>query len=452
MRNRLVNFLFLASIALCANAPAAVQDTSALAGHWEGAATLNGKVFRLAFDFDPGAKSAGHSNSALVDYPDLPVYAMPFTLAASADGLQIERHPANGPLTKIEGALAGDTFTGTFFGAGAKDAQLQLQRVSPSAHILRQEDVRFANGEVTLAGTIIFPEGPAPYPAVVVTHGSDPDTRDAAAYRSRGVLFARHGIAALIYDKRGLGASTGDYTTAGIDDLAKDAVAGVELLETRRDIERGHIGVAGHSQGGWIAPLAATLSRDVAFVYVQSAAGIGPMAQSLYHNANEMRAAGFGETDIARAQDLRDRLYTQVRSGKADGRLSADLNAASKEPWFAASKLPNPLPDTISDGERRLLMFEPLPVWRQVHVPVLAIWGERDISLPAETSRELILAALERGGNRDVETHILPGLTHSLIRERKAHDAWDFPRGSAEYESLIADWIARKVAPRAPSK
>jgi pimeloyl-ACP methyl ester carboxylesterase len=452
MRNRLVNLLFLASIALRANALAAVQDTSSLAGHWEGAATLNGKVFRLAFDFDPGIESAGNSNSVLVDYPDLPLYAMPFTLAATADDLRIERHPANGPLTRIEGAPAGDTFTGKFYGAGAKDAQLQLQRVSPSAHVLRQEDVRFVNGEVALAGTIIFPDGPAPYPAVVVTHGSDPDTRDAAAYRSRGALFAQHGVAALIYDKRGLGASTGDYTDAGIDDLAKDAVAGVELLKTRRDIERGHIGVAGHSQGGWIAPLAATLSRDVAFVYVQSAAGMSPMVQSLYHNANEMRAAGFGETDIARAQELRDRLYAQVRSGNADSRLPVDLEAASKEPWFAASKLPYPLSDTISDGERRLLMFEPLPVWRQVHVPVLAIWGERDVNLPAETSRELIVAALERGGNRDVETRILPGLTHSLIRERKVNDAWDFPRGSAEYEPLIADWIARKVAQHAPPK
>jgi pimeloyl-ACP methyl ester carboxylesterase len=251
----------------------------------------------------------------------------------------------------------------------------------------------------------------------------------------------------LIYDKRGTGESTGDFATAGIDDLAKDAVAGISLLKIRTDIDRTRIGVFGFSQGGWIAPLAATLSEDLAFVIVQSAASVSPAQQSIYHNANEMRAAGVSEADIESAKELRTRLYARLRKTTAflDHTLTADLETASKQAWFVSSKLPKAVPASISDGESRLLLFEPLPVWREVHVPVLAIWGERDINLPAGESRDEIAHALAVGGNKDVETHVLPGLTHSLLRERKPDDAWDFPRGSAEPESLIENWLGRKV-------
>jgi pimeloyl-ACP methyl ester carboxylesterase len=423
-------------------ASAAAPDTHALAGHWEGVATLNGNTFRLALDCDPDKPA-----SVLVDYPELPLYGMRFEATADAEGLKVERHPATGPVTKFAGTVADGKFAGLFNGAGAKDARFELERKSP-AHILREEVVHFSNASVSLAGTIIFPAGPPPYPAIVLTHGSDPDTRDSASYRSRGVLFARHGVAALIYDKRGTGESTGDFATAGIDDLAKDAVAGVDLLKDRKDVDRTRIGVFGFSQGGWIAPLAATLSKDVAFVHVQSAASVSPSQQSIYHNANEMRAAGASEADIGRAQELRSRLYAQLRKSTAflDKALNTDLEAASKQTWFAASKLPKSMPADVSAGERRLLLFEPLPVWREVRVPVLAIWGERDINLPAADSSDEIAHALAVGGNKHVETRILPGLTHSLLREKKAGDAWDFPRGSAELEPLIEDWLVHHVS------
>jgi dipeptidyl aminopeptidase/acylaminoacyl peptidase len=433
----LLSVFALWPIAATATAP----DMRALAGHWEGAATLDGKSFRLALDYDPDQPA-----SALVDYPELPLYGMRFKAAAEADGLKVERHPATGPMTKFTGTVAEGKFTGLFNGAGAKDARFELERKA-AAHILREEAVQFSNGSVSLAGTIIFPAGPPPYPAIVLTHGSDPDTRESASYHSRGVLFAQHGVAALIYDKRGTGESTGDFITAGIDDLAKDAVAGVDLLKNRMDIDRTRIGVFGFSQGGWIAPLAATLSENVAFVHVQSAASVSPSKQSLYHNANEMRAAGASETDIRRAEELRSRLYAQLRQSTSylDKILNADLEAASKQSWFAASKLPMSMPTSVSAGERHLLLFEPLPVWREVHVPVLAIWGEHDINLPAADSRDEITHALAVGGNKDVETHILPALTHSLLREKKSGDAWDFPRGGAELEPLIENWLGRKV-------
>jgi hypothetical protein len=153
-------WIFLVSVAVLwpLSAAATAPDTCALAGHWEGAATLDGKSFRLALDCDPDKPA-----SALVDYPELPLYGVHFEATAEADGLKVERHPATGALTKFVGVIADGKFTGLFNGADAKDAHFELERKSP-AHVLREETVHFANGSVSLTGTIIFPDGPAPYP------------------------------------------------------------------------------------------------------------------------------------------------------------------------------------------------------------------------------------------------------------------------------------------------
>jgi alpha-beta hydrolase superfamily lysophospholipase len=70
-----------------------------------------------------------------------------------------------------------------------------------------EETVHFASGDITLAGTLVFPEGSQPHPAVVLLHGSGPQKRDLVTAR----WFAAEGIAALAYDKRGVGQSGGDF-------------------------------------------------------------------------------------------------------------------------------------------------------------------------------------------------------------------------------------------------
>ena len=442
-----VALLFNPVFADPSHANASNPSPQSLAGHWEGIASKDGKTFRLALDFAPEVDSS----VAYVDFADLALYATPFAFqpcsqSAIADVSCLERHPPGAPATTFAGDVKGSIYEGTFDGATATGAHFRLERKSLVASILRQEDVSFRNGDVMLAGTIIFPLGNDRFSAVVVTHGGDPDTRSSAGYRGNAVMLARHGLAVLIYDKRGVGKSTGDWTTSGLDDLAGDALAGVELLRTRPEIRSDCIGVAGHSQGGWIAPLAATLSRDVAFVIATSASSLGPMAQSLYHNANEMREAGFAEGAIKKAQDLRRRMYGRARVGSVDDQFLKDLEAASKEPWFVASKLSYPFPPTLAPGERRLLLFEPLPVWRQVRVPVLAVWGSADINLPAQQSHDEIAAALDAGGNMHKILLVLQGMSHGLYQVRPKSAPWDFPRVDLAYEATVADWINRTAA------
>lgn len=417
-----------------------------LSGHWEGEAVHNGKTFRIHMD----VVKHGDTVVATVDYVDYALYGVPFVATVDeTKTVRIERNPPGGPHSILEGTVERDRFTGTFTGAGAERAALTLRRTSRHARTLREVPVSWRNGDVILSGTLILPEGRGPFPAAALTHGGDPEHRGQASYWSDGVLFARSGVASLVYDKRGVGESTGDWTTSSLDDLAGDALAGLRAIKGFSEIDPLRLGVSGHSQGGWIVPIAAAASPDVAFVVVTSPSGINAMDQSVFHTSNLLRQAGYSEEVIARAADLRNRMYQRARTGTVDDRFLADLEAASREPWFETAALPFPWSETLADGTRRLLLFEPVPTWERIRVPVLAIWGSEDLNLPAARSRDLIDAALARGGNANRTLVVLPSVGHSFGLVRPPGAAWDFPRRPPELSATLQTWLqSRVVAPK----
>ncbi|MFY9583036.1 MAG: acyl-CoA thioester hydrolase/BAAT C-terminal domain-containing protein [Candidatus Acidiferrales bacterium] len=225
-------------------------------------------------------------------------------------------------------------------------------------------------------------------------------------------------------------------------------MAGVRVLKARKDIDGRRIGVLGTSQGGWISPLAATRSTDLAFVVVISASGINPMEQSIFNIENVLRGAGYSQEVINRASELRNRLYARARTGSFDGNFLIDLEKAHTEPWFELSELPYPVAPSLSEGARRFLLFEPVPIWEKVKVPVLGLWGEHDIYLPALKSKAIVEDALVRGGNRNYTLKVYPHAEHGLTVVRLPADGWDFPRAVTGSRELIANWVATQVLVR----
>jgi dienelactone hydrolase len=432
--------LFVVLVALAALPESAgAAPSGRLTGHWEAVAQKDGRRWHFRLDIP----SAGEKR-ATVDFVDIAAYGVEFTATFTKNVVRLERKTA-AATTSVEGRLEGSRMTGRILFSGI-DAPFTGVRTDASPPEVVEEAVSFTNGDVTLAGTILVPEGKGPFPAVVCTHGSGPGDRQFAAYRSEGVFYARLGLAALLYDRRGSGKSGGDAATASMEDLADDAVAGVELLKTKKGVAAAEIGVSGVSQGGWITPLAAGRSRAVAFVVVRSASGINPMDQSVFNVENVLRRAGHGESAVAQATRLRNRLYEAARSGAPDPDLPAALEAAHSEPWFKDSALPYPLSGaSVSAGEKRFLTFEPLPAWEKVTVPVLAIWGGSDIEVPAARSRDLIEAALARGGNRDHTLVLYPAADHALRVVRGTGAPWDFPRTAPGARQLMAEWLREHV-------
>jgi dienelactone hydrolase len=115
------------------------------------------------------------------------------------------------------------------------------------------------------------------------------------------------------------------------------------------------------------------------------------------------------------------------------------------------SALPYPLTGTaVSPGERQFLLFEPAPVWRKVTVPVLALWGGEDRSVPASTSRAIIEEALTAAGNRDHTLILYPAGDHGLriVRDNTQGASWDFPRAVPGVRAFIAEWLREHVGDR----
>jgi uncharacterized protein len=136
---------------------------------------------------------------------------------------------------------------------------------------LPAEEVRFESHGAMLSGSILFPARDI-RAAVVFVHGSGKQERSLHWAEK----FAREGVVALVYDKRGVGKSGGDYeqnqnvSEMNLSLLADDALAGVKVLSTHPKLAGVRIGLAGISQAGWIAPLAAQRSPQVQFLVLWS--------------------------------------------------------------------------------------------------------------------------------------------------------------------------------------
>src|SRR5262249_45407482 len=154
----------------------------------------------------------------------------------------------------------------------------------------------------------------------VVLGGSNWTTR--ASIRRDADAFAALGLAALVYDARGVGESTGD-SVCSFEDSAADARAAVDALAARPDVDPKRIRPFGRSRGGWIAPLAASRRRDVAFLVLAVPPAISPEKQETTRRLGEFRAAGHGEAEQREAREYLDLLWKAIDSQEAWDRYAA---------------------------------------------------------------------------------------------------------------------------------
>lgn len=305
----------------------------------------------------------------------------------------------------------------------------------------RTEEVVVRSGETALGATLYLPAGRGPHPAVVLIHGSGRATRENTRFYAE--FFASHGVAALAYDKRDVGPIRATELVSS-DDLASDALAGVELLKSRPDIDARRVGLWGGSQGAGIAARAAARSPSVAFVVAVSGGGLNMAEHRLYQFGERLRARGFGEAEVAEALRAVERLHEYVRSGGRDPEaMQAVLDRAYQNPW-ASEVLPRRAPTAEERAtwlQWRELDGNPMQDWERVTVPVLLLWGGRDRVVNVPLSEQRIRAALERAGNRDFTVHVVADADHGFMLPGAAPT--DYP--SEEFLDVMRDWTLKRV-------
>lgn len=284
------------------------------------------------------------------------------------------------------------------------------------------EELRIEGAGFSLAATY-SPGGPT---AVVALHGAGEGTRDSPSLRHLHELLPQHGYGVITFDRRGEGESTGDATRGRFDLQADDALAVLRAIDAER------IGLFGFSQGGWIAPIAAARSDEVAFLVLVASIGVTPSEQMMVAVERQLRLAGYGDDVVGRALDLRRRfeLWIHEVAPELDEQLASDLWAAVDEPWAGQLWLPPTLLD--EEGVRLWIEemdYDPRPTFEQVRVPTLSFYGELDSWAPVEASAEAWRAA--RG--TDVDVVVIAGAEHDLT----------LPDGSfaPEYDTRLVEWL-----------
>ncbi len=251
---------------------------------------------------------------------------------------------------------------------------------------LTVKKIDFKNGKQKLAGELILPEGKGPFPVIVQTHGSGEETREAS--RGLAYLFAANGIASFIFDKRGCGESSGKEWRASFKDYAYDLLAAVESLSGSPEIDSKKIGIYGHSQGGWVVPLAYSLKPgQIAFCIISAANAQSPVEENLYAGDEEIRIRGYDEQTIKEIHEFRRIKYEVGISGKgAEEYKNNMLPAAEKKSWFKLTG--GALPDNIFWKENGF--YDAAPALQSLNCPVLALYAEQDISTDSKTQLPLV--------------------------------------------------------------
>jgi uncharacterized protein len=410
-------------LALLVVAAAVVQDPAGQIGVWQGSISTPGVALAVVVRLDRKADGAW---SGSIDIPAQGAKGLPLEkieVKGTAVAFAIAGVPGN-PL--FEGDLSGDrqSIVGTFSqGGGSYPFKLTRQTAEQAAaaavrpkrpqeptrpYPYRDEQVTFQNAKagLTFAGTLTTPAGTTPSPAVVLITGSGAEDRDETVFGHKPFLvladaLTRKGIAVLRVDDRGVGGSGGKVDTSTSEDFAEDTLAGIAYLKTRPDIDAKHIGLIGHSEGGLIAPIAATRSKDVAFIVLMAGPGLTG-EQILYLQAAAiMRAAGAGDEAIAANRALQQKLFAVLQTEKDDAPAKEKIKAIAPgqervvTPWF-----------------RFFLTYDPAPVLNKVTCPVLAVNGEKDLQVPYRENLDAIADALRAGGNKDATTLNLPNLNH----------------------------------------
>jgi hypothetical protein len=344
--------------------------------------------------------------------------------------------------------------------------------------LIVNEEVQFTVNDKELDGILTHPASDAPCPALVLLHGSDRSGMNDPYYIEHAEQLVRSGFAVLRYDGPGWGG--GSEQGQGFEMLeyrTEEAIAAVKYLQSCPDIKPNTVGLWGVSQGGWICQMAAAAYDGVAFIIPVSGPGVTPAEQEAYRVEMESRAAGFDEDEIAKAVLMRRLMidivlsapmYREVNLAESRrlgggawsemteltynaepvepvaeyGKVVEVLQGVKDERWTKFLHLDEVLPrlesfppqawEMVKAQMRAVMDVNPADFLTKVRCPVLAIFGEKDISVPVEKSVALYKQYLREAGNAAFTLKVFPDASHTIRVGETFADG---------YFDVMADWL-----------
>jgi fermentation-respiration switch protein FrsA (DUF1100 family) len=447
-----------------------------VAGKWLGIIKALGMELRIAFEISE-TNEGGYS--AVLHSIDQGAMNIPMsTVTLNGDSLRLELKS----VFAYEGRLQSDANTINGNWVQGDLTPLVMKRVDKIPELNRpqtpkkpypyiDEEVVYENpkANIRIAGTLTIPRGTGPFPAVLLVAGSGPADRDESVLGHEPFLvladhLTRQGIAVLRADKRGIGKTTGTFRGSGMEEFASDALAGVEYLKSRPEVDAKRIGLVGHSEGGSVAPMVAVQTRDVSYLVLLASQGISYYDILVMQDGTEAKAAGKTDEEVELIRGFSRRFYTIVLQSKDASEIERETKALYATLTDAETKAlgwPN-LGGTLSlswalhPESPEALRFDVRPFLRKVRCPVLALNGDKDCQVPPRENLGGIERELNAGGNRNYTIRELPGLNH-LFQTCGTGATSEYVKIEETMSPLVlqavSDWIlARTSAPRGDAR
>ena len=310
------------------------------------------------------------------------------------------------------------------------------------------EDRRFASNGTELGGTLYLPRSGKPVAAIVVTHSASSPLRGASLYDHLKKMLPALGIAVFVYDRRGSGQSGTVDAGGNYAILADDAIAAVKSLKADPRIDPRRIGTWGLSQGGWISPLAASRSPDIAFVISVPAPVVTADVQMIFSSTNHLRANGYPQTEIDQMVATRKAVDDYMRGTGSKEVAQRLIDGAKAKPWFKYTYMGETVRDRAVSGWRKEIENDPLTNLTAVKVPTLVLYGANDAVVPVAISVERLKTVAARMPNMMV--HVVAGADHAMQRAVDEKISLD-PKydgteqaDSPEYIAVLARWLTAR--------
>ncbi|MBC5840505.1 alpha/beta hydrolase [Flavobacterium sp. F-380] len=396
-----------------------------ITGSWSGELNVQGMSLPLIIHI----KKDVNGFSSTMDSPKQGATNIPLGTTTFVDNQLAINAPALG--LSYSGKFNADTFEGTFK-QGGMELPMTLSRQSEAIKTVNRpqtpkgpfdyeiEEVSFTNtiDKNTLAGTLTTPKNfNKKAPILIMITGSGNQNRDEELFDHKPFAviadnFAKKGIATLRIDDRGIGGSSKGTSTDTSANFATDIDAAVLFIKNKGFT---NIGLIGHSEGGMIAPMVATNSKNVRFL-VLMAAPATPIDELLVEqNYLAGKLAGMSEEKLLENKKINKNIYSfimkytgsdyekDLRSFlEKEGQLVDEaVLSQMKNPWLLY-----------------FLKFNPDTYLSKVTIPVLAINGSLDFQVPATTNLAAIKNSLTKAKNKNFETFEFKGMNH-LFQECK---------------------------------
>lgn len=441
-------------------------------GQWYGKLAIQGTELRIVFNIS----TTENGYTSTMDSPDQGAKGIPVKSTNYENGiLKIEM-----PNIKLEysGELKSGTISGNLKQNGmsfpmnlSKEAIQKRVAIRPQEpkkpYPYYSEDITFENKKdnITLAGTLSLPKKEGTFPVVLLISGSGPQNRDEELLGHKPFLvlsdyLTRNGIAVLRFDDRGTALSEGNFKSATSLDFASDVEAGIQYLKTRKEIKNNKIGLIGHSEGGMIAPIIASKSKDVDFIVLLAGTGVTGEEILLLQQELIGRVSGISEKDLLRSKNTNKGAFEIVKKATSQEEMIKELT-------FYFEKIIKETPETekpkeVKEEEYVKMMVDELSnPWMQffikynpavsldkVKCPVLAINGEKDLQVPAKINLEAIKKALDKGKNKKSTVMELPNLNH-LFQECKSGSPEEYATIEETFSpkalEVVKNWIQNQV-------